>query len=82
MWICPYFGARTEQAADGGRARGIRHPQRRRTVLDLEHRDRRQPSAGDSIELAEKLVDITLDAEKQIEFAATDRLPADQHARR
>jgi putative spermidine/putrescine transport system substrate-binding protein len=74
VWICPYFGARTEQAAAAGAPVEFRIPKEGglswiwNTALIA-----RRPN--DSMELSDAFVNTTLEAEKQIEFARLTGYP-------
>ena len=74
MWICPHFGARIEQAAAAGAPVEFRIPREGglswiwNTALVAN-----RPAA--SIALSERFLNVTLDAEKQIEFSRLTGYP-------
>jgi len=74
VWICPYFGARTQQAAAAGAPVEFVIPKEGglswiwNTAL-IANRPQ------DSMEVSEKFVNTTLDAERQIEFARLTGYP-------
>jgi spermidine/putrescine-binding protein len=74
VWICPHFGARIEQAAAAGAPVEFRIPREGglswiwNTALIAN-----RPAA--SIALSERFLDVTLDAEKQIEFSRLTGYP-------
>jgi spermidine/putrescine-binding protein len=74
VWICPYFGARTEQAAAAGAPVEFIIPKEGglswiwNTALIANR-------PAESIEMSEKYLNTTLEAEKQIEFARLTGYP-------
>jgi putative spermidine/putrescine transport system substrate-binding protein len=74
VWLCPNFGARVEQIAAGGTPVEFRIPKEGgiswiwNTALVANR-------PADSIDLAQRYLDTTLDAEKQIEFSRLTGYP-------
>ena len=74
VWICPYFGARTEQAAAAGAPVEFVIPKEGGLSL-IWNTSIIADRPKESIELAEKFVNTTLEAEKQIAFARLTGYP-------
>jgi spermidine/putrescine-binding protein len=74
VWLCPYFGARTEQAAKAGAPVEFVIPSEGGLswIWNTAIVANRPP---DSTELTEKFVDFTLDADRQIEFSRLTGYP-------
>lgn len=74
VWICPYFGARTDQAKAAGAPVEFVIPKEggMSWIWNTSIIAGRPP---ESIELAEKLVNTTLEAEKQVEFCRLTGYP-------
>jgi putative spermidine/putrescine transport system substrate-binding protein len=74
IWLCPYFGARTEQAAAAGAPVEFMIP-KEGGLSWIWNTGIIANRPKDSIELSQKFVGTTLDAEKQIEFARLTGYP-------
>lgn len=74
VWLCPNFGARVEQIAAGGTPVEFRIPKEGGIswIWNTALVANRPP---DSIDLSQRYLDTTLDAEKQIEFARLTGYP-------
>jgi len=74
VWMCPYFGARTEQAAAAGAPVEFVIPKEGGLswIFNTAMVANRPP---ESMEIAQKFVNLELDADKQIEFARLTGYP-------
>jgi putative spermidine/putrescine transport system substrate-binding protein len=74
VWLCPYFGARTDQAAEAGAPVEFVIP-KEGGLSWIWNTAMVNNRPADETELAWKLLDTTLDAEKQIELARLTGYP-------
>lgn len=74
VWICPHFGARTEQAAAAGAPVEVVMP-KEGALSWIWNTAVIANRPGDSIELTERYVNSCLDAERQIEFSRLTGYP-------
>ena len=74
VWICPYFGARTEQAKATGAPVEFVIP--KEGGMSWIYNTASSPTGSpERIELCEKFVNTTLDAERQVEFCRLTGYP-------